>query len=175
MKRILIALVFVSVILAAGCSKEESGTVAAADSAEQADVVSSASVVDTVDAFMAAAGRDGSWIIAITRDLESEREILLEGEFVRREEIYRKLALYAQDEDRTVTARYTLKAPRLVVKSENTRIQGGTFEGDVYVQADKFHIYDATVDGDIIFATEGYKSSFSLQEGGEVTGTLTVE
>ena len=40
-----------------------------------------------------------------------------------------------------------------MVRSENTRIQEGTFVGDVYVEAPGFHLVGATVDGDIYFET----------------------
>ena len=76
----------------------------------------------------------------MTQDITTDQEIVVEGQFTCRDEIYRKIALYAQDEDRNVRDRYTLTAPKLTVRSENTRIQGGTFVGDVYVQADKFNV-----------------------------------
>ena len=144
-------------------------------SSESTDTVSAASTVNTPDGFVKAAGVDGTWIIIATEDIAVNEDIVIEGEFTHRDEIYRKLALYAQDADRNVTARYTLTAPRLTVRSENTRLQGGTFVGDVYVEANKFHIYDGTVDGDIYFASEEYQASFSLQEGGEVTGELQLQ
>jgi hypothetical protein len=156
-----------------GCGNEESTTTG--EATEDADTVSAASIVDTAEGFLKAAGEEGTWIIAVTEDITLDQEIVVEGQFTRRDEIYRKIALYAQDEDRNVTDRYTLTAPKLTVQSENTRIQGGTFVGDVYVEANKFHIYDGKVKGNVYFATEEYKSSFSLQEGGEVTGELKVQ
>jgi len=156
-----------------GCGNKESADTA--EETKEADTVSAASVVDTAQGFQKAAGENGTWIIAVTQDITTDQEIVVEGQFTRRDEIYRKIALYAQDEDRNVTDRYTLTAPKMTVQSENTRIQGGTFVGDVYVEADKFHVYDGKVDGNIYFATEEYKSSFSLQEGGEVTGELKMQ
>lgn len=161
----------ITVLGVTGCKKEEE--TAAAD--DNADAVSSASVVAAAEDFIRAAGEDGTWIIAITEDLSIDEEITLAGQFTRRDEIARKIALYAQDEDRNITDRYTLSAPRLIVRSENARIQGGTFNGDVYVEADGFHIVDGTVNGDVVFASEEYRSSFSLQDGAEVTGELLVE
>ena len=166
------AALLLSVIII-GCGNKESANTA--EETTDADVVSAASVVDTAQGFLKAAGENGTWIIAVTQDITTDQEILVAGQFTRRDEIYRKIALYAQDEDRNVTDRYTLTAPKLTVRSENTRIQGGTFVGDVYVEADKFHVYDGKIEGNIYFATEGYKSSFSLQEGGEVTGELIVQ
>ncbi|ORC36992.1 hypothetical protein B4O97_05035 [Marispirochaeta aestuarii] len=165
-------LILLVIIIVTGCSRKVSPE--AAEKSIEADAVSAASIVDTAQGFLKAAGKNGTWIIAITQDITTDQEILVEGQFTRRDEIYRKIALYAQDENRNVTARYTLTAPKLTVRSENTRIQGGTFAGDVYVEANKFHIYDGKVDGDIYFARDEYKSSFSLQEGGEVTGALKV-
>ena len=182
-------LILVFLVAIGGCgSKEETketkeavtSTEKTAEAAEEStdgevDAVTTASIVDTAQGFLTAAGEEGTWIIAITRDVTIDKEIVLDGRFVHRDEIYRKLALYAQDEDRNITARYTLTAPKMVVRSENARIQGGTFAGDVYVEANKFHIYDGMVDGDIYFAREEYKSSFTLQEGGEVTGELKLQ
>ena len=155
-----------------GCGNKESADTA--EETKEADAVSAASIVDTAQGFQKAAGDDGTWIIAVTQDIAMDQEIVVDGQFTRRDEIYRKIALYAQDEDRNVTDRYTLTAPKLTVRSENTRIQGGTFVGDVYVEANKFHVYDGKVEGDIYFAKEEYKDSFSLQKGGEVTGELKV-
>lgn len=151
-------------------SQTEAESEAESESETEADTVSAASVVNTAEGFMRSTNADGNWIVAITEDLSVDEEVVINGEFTRRGDIYRKIALYAQDEDRNITDRYTLTAPRLTVKSPNTRIQGGTFVGDVYVQAPDFHIYDGTVDGDVYFENESYESSFSLEEGGELTG-----
>lgn len=147
---------------------------AEAEAESEADAVSTASVVDTADGFIRAASSDGTWIIAITQDLTVDSEIVVAGEFTRRDEIYRKLALYAQDEDRNITDRYTLTAPRLVVRSENTRIQEGTFVGDVYVEAPGFHLVGGTVDGDVYFETEALRDSFEMDDASEITGEILI-
>ncbi|PXW92449.1 hypothetical protein DES38_10227, partial [Streptohalobacillus salinus] len=85
-----------------------------------------------------------------------------------------KLALYTQDEDRNITDQFTLTAPMLTVQGENTRIQGGTFAGDVLVDANGFSIPDGTIDGDLIFADAEYEASADLS-GGEVTGNVSVQ
>lgn len=138
------------------------------------DSVSSASVVDSVDGFVRAAGPNGTWIIAVTKDLATDGEIVVSGQFTRQGVLYRKLALYAQDENRTVTARYTLSAQRLVVNSENTRIQEGTFVGDVYVRSPGFHLVGATVDGNVYFETQELRDSFEMDEASQIIGELRV-
>ena len=171
--KIRIALIAVAAAVAlAACGSDESST-AAADS-EPADATSTASIVNTAQGFQAAAGTEGTWIIAITADVSVDEEIVLSGEFTNRDEPARKIALYAQDADRNITDRYTLTAPRMVISSPAARIQGGTFVGDVYVEANGFQIVDATVDGDIVFASAEYQESAAVDEG-SVTGEIAVE
>lgn len=142
------------------------------------DVVSTASIVDTEEAFLNAISAKGTWIIAITKDLQVNKDLLLEGEFKNgkkdesgKDLIQRKVALYAQDENRNITARYTLTAPKLTVTSPEASIQHGTFKGDLYVSVANFKLIDATVDGNVYFTTEDAKDTFSMDETSKVTGT----
>lgn len=161
-------------VFLSSCSNNPSGT---------ADIVTSASIVDNDTALAKALSKDGTWIAAIVKDITTNKELVVEGDFHDKNDtskpLYRKLALYAQDENRKVTARYVLTAPKLIIKSPNAKIQGGTFKGDVYVQANGFTIQDATVDGNVYFASQEYKDSFVLptEEGmvGKVTGVTEVK
>ncbi|MDX9800463.1 MAG: hypothetical protein RBT69_03900 [Spirochaetia bacterium] len=175
---ITLLLIIAVLLLAAGCTKK-SEQPAVKDSpdgkAAEPDAISTASVVDNGEDFIRAAGADGTWIIAALSDLSIDREIVLEGEFTNRGELARKIALYAQDQDRKITERYTLTAPKLIVRSPNARIQGGTFAGDVYVDAPGFLVIDATVKGDITFSSTKFRDSFKQEEGGKVTGKISVE
>ncbi|NLY44258.1 MAG: hypothetical protein GX066_09940 [Clostridiaceae bacterium] len=173
MKKIkLIALLLViSTVLLAGCGAKQTK----APGSGQADLVTAASMVSDQDSLLKAASKDGTWIICLTKDIVVDKEIVLEGEFKNRGEVDRKIALYSQDENRNKTATYTLEAPKLIVRSENTRIQGGTFKGDVYVEANGFRVIDATIEGNVYFAKEEYKSSFKLENGGNVTGSIEVQ
>ncbi|MDD3173777.1 MAG: hypothetical protein PHF63_08975 [Herbinix sp.] len=142
------------------------------------DVVTTASIVDNEAAFENAISAKGTWIIAITKDLTLDKDLLLEGEFKNgkkddsgKDIIQRKVALYAQDENRTITARYTLTAPKLTVTSPEASIQHGTFKGDLYVSVANFKLIDATVDGNVYFTTEEAKSTFNMDETSKVTGT----
>ena len=89
--------------------------------------------------------------------------------------IYRKLALYTQDADRNITASFTITAPSLTVRSENFKIQGGTFVGDVYVEAPGFTIVKGTVEGNVYFASQELMDAFVADETGIVTGTMSVQ
>lgn len=166
-------LVTVAAVVLAACGSEKADTTAAGEQ-PAVDATSTASVVDTADGVLAAAAENGTWIVAITRDVTVDEEIVLAGEFTNRDEVARKIALYAQDDNRAITDRYTLTAPRLIVRSPNARIQGGTFVGDVRVEANGFLIVDATVDGDVTFASDEYRQSAEFDEG-SVLGEIAVE
>ncbi len=141
------------------------------------DVVTTASIVDTNEAFEKAISSTGTWIICTVKDLTFNKELVLAGEFKNgkkdesgKDIIQRKIALYAQDENRKVTARYNLTAPKLTINSPNARIQSGTFKGDLYVSADNFQLVDATVDGNVYFTTDKAKSTFKMDDKSKITG-----
>lgn len=181
----LIATAVLAVSLFAGCGKttDTSGTNTkteekATDKAEEkADVVTTASIVDDADAFVKASSKDGTWLIASLKDLTVDKDILLDGDFKNgkkddagNEIIQRKIALYTQDADKNVTARFTLTAPKLTINSLNARIQSGTFKGDIYVSADNFQLVDTKVDGNIYFTKDSAKETFKMDDKSSVTG-----
>lgn len=142
------------------------------------DVMTTASIVDSNAAFEDAISNNGTWIIATLKDLTFDNELILDGEFKNgkkddngKDIIQRKIALYTQDENRNVTGRFNLTAPKLTINSPNARIQSGTFIGDVYVSAENFQLVDATIEGNLYFMTEDAKSSFTMDETSKVTGT----
>lgn len=141
------------------------------------NVTTSASIVDNEAAFLKAASSTGTWIIAITKDLTVTKDIDLAGEFKNgkkdangKDIIQRKVALYAQDDNRNITARYTLTAPRMNVTSPEASIQHGTFKGDVYVSVKNFKLIDAKVDGNVYFTTDEAKATFNKDATSSVTG-----
>lgn len=142
------------------------------------DVVTTASIVDTPNAFIHAISKDGTWIIAILKDLTIDQELVLDGEFTNGKTddngnaiIQRKIALYSQDENRNITARYTLTAPKLTINSPEASIQHGTFKGDLYVAIKDFKLVDATIDGNIYFTTDEAQSTFTMDDTSTVSGT----
>lgn len=147
------------------------------------DVVTTPSIVDNGDAFLNAVGPDAFWLAAIVNDITIDKDIIVEGEYTEPDEddpskqvpTGRKIALYAQDEDRNKTASYTLTAPRMIVKSKDTKIQGGTFVGDVYVEETGFNLVDAKIEGNVYFVSEELKNSFTMDEKSSVTGSTEVK
>lgn len=146
---------------------------------EQVDAVGTASLPATLEEFEKGISSEGRWIITPVTDLTSDKDLVVEGEFYDKDDeskgLYRKIGLYAQDENRNVTAEYTLTTPKLVIKSENTKIQNGTVKGDIYVEAKGVVLKNAKVEGNVYFANEDVKSTFTLEEEASVSGVQEVK
>ncbi len=146
------------------------------------DVVASASVVDTAAGFEKAISKDGTWIIAITKDLTIDKELVMDGDFKNgkkdangNELFQRKIGLYTQDTNRKVTARFTLTAKQLTINSLNGSIEHGTFKGDLYVNGKNFKLIDATVDGNVYFQSEEIKATFTMDATSKITGKQEIK
>lgn len=184
-KMMLVAGVSAAVLSGCGNNNENAANSAAttapattAPAAEQTDAQSTASIVNKPDAFTKAVSAEGNWIVAILNDVTIAQDVVVTGEFHDKGaadgDIYRKIALYAQDADHNITANYTLTVPKFTVQSENLRVQGGTIKGDVYVEAKGFNLHEsATIDGNLYFASEDVKASAAID--GKVTGTTEVK
>lgn len=142
------------------------------------DVATTASIVNDEEAFKKAISADGTWIIATLKNMTFDEELVLEGEFKNgkkdengKDIIQRKIALYEQDNNRNITAKYVLTAPKLTIKSPNARIQSGAFHGDIYVEATNFQLVDAVVDGNVYFTNQKAMDTFTMDETSSITGT----
>jgi hypothetical protein len=130
------------------------------------------------DNLQEAVGADGSWIVIFEGDVTVDQDVTVFGAVYEEEGAEaprRKLALYTQDSDRNVTARFTLTVPRLIVHHMNTRIQAGTIAGDVYVEEEGFELTSgATIDGNLYFASEALQDSASISDDSTVTGSIEI-
>ena len=167
-----------SLVVLTGCGGNQQAT-NEDQGQEETDVVTTASLVKEEQAFQDAISKDGTWIIATLNDLSFDKELVVEGTFHDKgnsdNKVYRKLAPYTQDDNYNVTERFTISAPKMTIKSPNTKFQAGTFAGDIYVQANGFTLEDATVEGNLYFANEEYKSSAKITSNSEVTGSTEVK
>lgn len=148
-------------------------TTSPSPAASPADGVTSASLVNTSAAFEKAISKDGTWIICLLNDLTIDKDLVVDGDFKNNKEppaSQRKLAFYAQDENRNVTARYTLTAPKMTINSVDCSIQKGTFRGDLYIAGKNFQLVDQTVDGNIYFLNADAQSTFKKDATSKVTG-----
>jgi len=143
------------------------------------DVVTSASPKESGDGadLISGLSDSGFWIFSVLNDITLTEDLYINGDFFRSDNpasgVYRKLSLYAQDADRNVTAQYTLTVPNIFVTSTNMRIQEGTVRGNIFVDAMGFELYDATLEGDITFATRERMDSAKLGRG-TINGSVFV-
>ena len=139
------------------------------------DSVTSASLVNDEAAFEKAISPTCTWIIAIQRDMVINKDLVLEGALLKDGAVSgRKIALYYHDGDNYTTARFTLTAPKLTIKSINSSMQKGIFVGDLYVSASGFTVKETRIEGNVIFATQALKDAFKLDALSSITGTQTV-
>ena len=179
--KVLILVLILIIVSISGCAQEPTVPDTSPDETTPPettpDVVTTASIVDNEADFEKAIGTSGTWIICALNDLTFEKDLALEGEYTNGKKddegqdiIQRKIALYTQDEDRNVTNRFTLTAPKLTISSPNARIQSGTFKGDLYVTVPDFQLVDTTVDGNVYFTSEEAESTFTMDATSQVTG-----
>ncbi len=139
------------------------------------DVVTTASIVNNGKALMNAVSAKGGWLAATLNDITLTEDIVIDGKFISKEKVDRKLALYTQDDKRNITAQFTLTAPKMIVKSPNFRITGGTFKGDIYVEAEGFKLdKSSTVIGNIYFKTKDQQKSFVMDKTAVFKGKQSV-
>ena len=176
----LTAATILSLSLFAGCAQKQATNTTTPPA--KTDVTTTASIVKDESAFEKAISKDGKWIIAILNDLTINKDLVLDGTFTNgkkdtagKDIVQRKIALYAQDSNRKVTARYTLTAPKITINSPNASIEHGTFKGDIYVNAASFKLIDNKVEGNIYFADEATKSTFKMDATSSVTGKQEVK
>lgn len=185
-RTLLIALtVALSTVMFVGCGqkaeqKPEDKPVATEN--ESADVVTTASIVNDNEAFENAISKDGTWIIATLGDLTFDKELVVDGDFKNgkkdeatgEEKFQRKIALYTQDENKTVTNRFTLTAPKITFNSINGSLEHGVFKGDVYVAGKNFKLVNQTIEGNIYFLNQEAKDTFKIADkDGDIETTIS--
>jgi hypothetical protein len=149
---------------------------AAVNPEDFADVVASATPTEMYfydeETITAALSANGQWIANGLADV-TMGDLTVDGEFTHREEVARKMALYEQDDERNVTAAYTLTVDSLTVNSPGFYIQEGKVVGDIIVNAEGFRIVRTEVDGNITFASQELMDSAEIDEA-LVSGEISV-
>jgi len=139
---------------------------------ENTDATTTASIVDNNEAFEKAIRKDGTWIIATLNDLTFDKELVVDGDFKNgkkdestSEELFqRKIALYTQDENRNITNKFTLTAPKLTFNSINGSIEHGTFKGDLYISGKNFKLVNQVIEGNIYFLNQEAMDTFKIED-----------
>lgn len=161
-----------------GCSKKAETTptpttnTSTSTSTEKTDATSSASIVAENAAFEKAISKDGTWIICTTKDLTFDKELVVDGDFKNgkkdketgAELFQRKIGLYTQDENKVVTGRFTLTAPKITFNSSFGSLEHGTFKGDVYVSGKNFKLVNQKIEGNLYFLNEEAQKTFVIKD-----------
>lgn len=191
-KSLLLAL-FLGLFLLVGCSNnnttndttnngtatEDNGN-SITDNSGDSDVVSSASLASD-EATLQKALKD-SWIVLLKNDITTSKDLVVEGDFTKPDTndsskmvpAGRTIALYENDDSNT-TKSYTLTTPKITIKSKDTKIEGGTIIGDIYVENNGFELQNSKIEGNVYFSKQEYKDSFKMDEKSAVTGVQEVK
>ena len=162
-----------------GVTTENKGN-ATTNNPGDADVVSSASLASDEETLQKAL--KDSWIVLLKNDITTSKDIIVEGDFTKPDKndsnkmvpAGRTIAIY-ENGDNNTTKSYTLTTPKVTIKSKDTKIEGGTIVGDVYVESDGFELENAKVEGNVYFSKQEYKDSFKMDDKSTVTGVQEVK
>jgi outer membrane murein-binding lipoprotein Lpp len=177
-KSMLLALsTILCVSLLAGCSSKAPAEQPAAQT--KTDTVASASQAPDEATFEKKISKDGNYIIITNKDLTFTKDLTVDGKFTKKDKdgkevVTRSLAFASEAADGKVEKRFTVTVPRIVINSENTLLEVGKIKGDVYVQVPGFKTKDATIDGNLYFATQELKDAFKKDDLTKITGTIDV-
>jgi len=161
-------------VLLIGCAKQPAMPSQTTTPKITPNVGNTVSMVSTADAFEKAISSKGTWIIAITKNLTIDKNLIVDGEYKNgkkdasgKDIIERRIDLYGQNEDKN---RFILTIPKLTINSPQTSIEYGTFKGDIYVSSKNFQLIDAKIEGNVYFITDEAKSTFKIDTKSKVTG-----
>jgi peptidoglycan hydrolase-like protein with peptidoglycan-binding domain len=142
------------------------------------DSVTSASLVDTAAAFENAISSNGTWIICPVKDMVINKDLVLAGDFKNTKTppvTSRKIGLYYHDGDNYTTARFTLTAPSLTIKSPMATVQKGIFRGDIYVESANFKLVETRIEGNLYFANAEVQATFVKDAASTITGVQAIK
>lgn len=156
-------------------TKEPATTEPTTEKPEETDAVSSASVVSDEESFKKGISKEGTFIVLTTKDLTFEEDLVVEGTFTKANKEGKEVPVRSLAFTQTGSERYSVTAPNMIIKSENTLMEYGIFKGDVYVQAPGFTTKDATIEGNLYFATQELMDAFEIDELTKISGETAVK
>lgn len=171
---VLVAVLSLSVL--AGCATKNPPE---SNKTEEPDSVSSASLaLDEAD-FEQKISKDGFFIIFTEKDLTFTKDLTVDGRFTTEDkdgnEVVQRSLAFVKVGAEGKMERFTVTVPRIVINSENTLLEYGIIKGDVYVQAPGFTTKEATIDGNLYFATQELMDAFTADDLTEITGEINVK
>jgi hypothetical protein len=186
-KSLIITLSF-ALLLSVGCSTtkdtkvedNKTPTVTENDKTNKADVVAMPSrAADEENLFRAL---NESWIIIVESDITTTKDIVLNTGYEKNDEkdatkkvnTPRVLVLCTKDANKKIAKNFTLTTPKVTVKDEGAKIEGGVLKGDLYIEANNVILELTKIDGNIYFTTKEAKDSLVIKDS-TVTGTMEVK
>lgn len=189
-KALLLTLVVTASVFT-GCAKKEApaetpapapaATAPAKTEEKKTDAVTGASQINDEAAFEKAISKDNSnYMVIVTKDMTFTKDLIVESGIKKGangapDAPNRSIAPAHETPDNKVDKRFTLTVPSLVFKGENGKVEYGIVKGDIYVQAKGFTIKDATIDGNVYFATQELKDAFKQDATTKITGKVDVK
>lgn len=182
--------IVVTVSVLAGCSSKvptqdstaatTQATTAATTAPAKTDIVASASQINDETAFEKALTKDNTnYMIIVNKDMTFTKDLTVESGVKKgtdgKDAPNRSIAPATEDANQKITNRYTITVPNLVFSGENEKVEYGIVKGDVYVQAAGFTLKDATIDGNLYFASDDLKNAFKQDATTKITGTIAVK
>lgn len=163
----------------AGCAKapakEPATTEPGTTEPEGTDAVSSASVYLDEESFKKGISQEGTFIVFTTKDLTFEEDLFVSGTFTKTDKEGKEVPVRSLAFTQTGAEKYSVTAPNMIIQSENTLMEYGIFKGDVYIQAPGFTTKEATIEGNLYFATQELMDAFEIDELTKVTGETAVK
>ncbi|WP_300383291.1 hypothetical protein [Clostridium sp.] len=186
-KSLVIPLSF-ALVLSVGCSKakeskmEDNKTpiVIENDKTNKTDVVAMPSRVADEDNLFKAL--DKSWIILVENDITTTKDIVLNTGYEKTDEkneskkvsTPRVLVLCTKDANKNIDKNFTLTTPKVTVKDEGAKIEGGVLKGDLYIEANNIILELTKIEGNVYFSSKDAKDSIVIKDS-TVTGTMDVK
>lgn len=132
------------------------------------DVVASASVnLTTEEELQKSLGENGTWITTLGSDVTVANDLVWTGDIRKAKATApaRKLGIYYHSSPNIGGEQvFTLKVPNLIVRAENANIAYGTLDGNVKVEAKGFKLTNATITGNLEFATQELYDSATFND-----------
>lgn len=125
---------------------------------------------------------DKSWIVLVENDITTTKDVVLNTGFEKADEndknkmvsTPRVLVLCTKDANKNIDKNFTLTTPKVIVKDEGAKIEGGVIKGDLYIETNNVTLEHTKIEGNIYFSSQDAKDSIVMEES-TVTGNMEVK
>ena len=123
-----------------------------------------------------------SWIVLVENDITTTKDIVLNTGYEKTDEkdankkvnTPRVLVLCTKDANKNIDKNFTLTTPKVTVKDEGAKIEGGVLKGDLYIEVNNVTLEFTKIDGNVYFSSKDAKDSIVIKDS-TVSGTMEVK